>query len=138
MVIGNDNESVWTSINQSSYEIANQGGATTLSFGPTLMENSQRLPLKYAEVGSPSARHPRTVIGRTEAGRWFFLVVDGRTQGAAGMSLYEIQDLLETKGISYAYNLDGGGSTTLYFQGEVLNQPSDGSLRGVGDIVYFK
>ena len=137
MVIGQDDHSVWTANRLSVTELVAQGGASTFTFGPTLVEKGQTLAINTSGIGSPTGRHPRTVIGRTNAGRWFFLIVDGRTAGASGMTLYEIQDLLTSKGISYAYNLDGGVSTTLYFRGEVLNTPSDGAQRCVPDIAYF-
>ena len=137
MVIGQDNKSAWTANRLAVTDIIDQGGATTLTFGPTLVDKGQVLSINASGIGSPTGRHPRTVIGRTNEGRWFFLIVDGRTPGAEGMTLYEVQNLLSNKGISYAYNLDGGGSTTLYFKGDVLNQPSDGSPRRVSDMVYF-
>lgn len=137
MVIGQDNRSAWTANRLFVTDIIAQGGATTVTFGPTLVEGGHSLSINASGIGSPTGRHPRTVVGRTNAGRWFFLIVDGRTSGAAGMTLYEVQDLLSSKGISYAYNLDGGGSTTLYFDGKVLNQPTDGSPRRVPDMLYF-
>lgn len=53
------------------------------------------------------------------------------------MSLYDAAVELKNRGCYLGYNLDGGGSTTLYFNSEVLNNPSDGRERKITDIMYF-
>lgn len=67
-----------------------------------------------------------------------FVVVDGRSRGySRGMTLNEFADLFVELGASEAYNLDGGGSSTMYFNGRVVNQPSGKEKeRGVSDILY--
>ena len=67
------------------------------------------------------------------------LVADGRSKKSDGISLYYAAVELQNRGCYIGYNLDGGGSTTLYFNGEVLNNPSDiiGERR-ISDILYFK
>jgi exopolysaccharide biosynthesis protein len=91
--------------------------------GPLLISSSlaQHLPdMKFTQH-----RHPRTCLGITEESL-IFMTVDGRTEQADGMSLYELQQYLLDLGCTYAINLDGGGSTTLWtdIQG-VVNNPSD-------------
>lgn len=53
------------------------------------------------------------------------------------MSHYDTAVELKNRGCYLGYNLDGGGSTTLYFNGEVLNNPSDIIERKISDILYF-
>lgn len=82
-----------------------------------------------------TARHPRTAVGLSQDGRTLVLaVVDGRRTGASGMTCGELAALLRGLGAYHAMNLDGGGSSTMYVQGQgVVNQPSDGSERTVGN-----
>ncbi len=73
-----------------------------------------------------TTRHPRTAVGIDARGNWIFVVVDGRQPGRSiGMDLYELTDLMLSLGCRYAINLDGGGSTTMYLNGSVVNSPSD-------------
>jgi hypothetical protein len=71
-------------------------------------------------------RHPRSAIGFSrDTTRLFLVVVDGRSSESAGMSLPELADFLVRLGVYEGLNLDGGGSTTLFVQGELVNTPSD-------------
>lgn len=73
-----------------------------------------------------SDRHPRTAVGVRSNGAWLFVVVDGRQPKVSkGMTLAELAALMKSLGCSDALNLDGGGSTTLYLRGRVVNSPSD-------------
>jgi len=90
-----------------------------------------------------TSRHPRSFIGLTKDGKVLFVVVDGRQPGYAdGMSLYELRILSRALGCTDAMNLDGGGSTTLYVNGQnrkgVVNKPSDPIERPVASILYIK
>ena len=72
------------------------------------------------------ARHPRTALGVRADGTLLLLAVDGRDAGhSVGMSLSELTALLRELGAVDAINLDGGGSTTMVVNGEVVNRPSD-------------
>lgn len=63
---------------------------------------------------------------------------DGRREGySTGASIPQLQQLFLDEGAEFAFNLDGGGSTTLYFRGEVINMPSGGKERSVSDIIMF-
>ena len=101
-------------------------GAT---FVPTLLENGKKLkiPKNWA-----NKREPRTLIGNFSNGDLLFIVIDGRQKGYSnGVTLEEAQSkLLEFK-VRDAYNLDGGGSSTFYYKGKVLNSPSDGRERAL-------
>jgi exopolysaccharide biosynthesis protein len=69
------------------------------------------------------------------------VVADGRTSESAGLSLYQLAQYMQSLGVQTAYNLDGGGSSTMYFNGQVINNPTtNGSTikeRKVSDIVYI-
>ena len=66
---------------------------------------------------------------------------DGRTSESQGLSLYQMAEIMKSYGVKTAYNLDGGGSSTLYFNGQVINKPTTNgntiSERSVSDIVYI-
>ncbi len=67
-----------------------------------------------------------------------FVVVDGRQSGySEGVTLTELADIMVDLGATTAYNLDGGGSSTMYFDGEVINSPSNGGERATSDILYI-
>ena len=86
----------------------------------------------------PSA--PRTAVGQLADGRIVFVVVDGRRQGSAGMTMRDLAEELDRRGAVTAMSLDGGGSSTLALNGQVLNTPSDGGERPIGDalmLLYF-
>ena len=93
------------------------------------------------EVGRAKADNPRTAIAVIDELHYLFVVSDGRTNESQGLSLYELASYLQTKGAQTAYNLDGGGSSTMVFNGEVVNNPTSGGERikerSVSDIVYI-
>ena len=72
---------------------------------------------------------------------YVFVVSDGRTEESEGLSLLELAEFMDTLGVETAYNLDGGGSSTMYFNGEVINKPTTSGRnikeRSVSDIVYI-
>ncbi|MNW12867.1 hypothetical protein D3C71_2106620 [compost metagenome] len=71
---------------------------------------------------------------------YVFIVVDGRKEGySRGMTLTEFAQTFADLGCTEAYNLDGGGSSTMYFMGRVVNNPlGKNRERGVSDILYVK
>ena len=76
--------------------------------------------------GFAESRHPRTMIGTSADGTIWLVTVDGRQpETSVGMSLTELRTLARRLGLVNALNLDGGGSTTMWVQGQVLNKPSD-------------
>ena len=87
------------------------------------------------------ASNPRTAIGIIDDLHYVFVVSDGRTDESEGLSLYQLATILEDLDVETAYNLDGGGSSTMYFNGEIVNTPvsmrRNSSERSVSDIVYI-
>ena len=112
-----------------------------LSFGPVLVENGQIAVTENDEVGMAMASNPRTAIGTVAKNHYLFVVSDGRTSESAGLSLYELANFMKSLGATKVYNLDGGGSSTMVFQGEVVNNPTTNgnkiSERAVSDILYI-
>ena len=81
-------------------------------------------------------RAPRTAIGITDDGKLLLVTVNGRQPNiSVGMTLSELGNLLLELGALQAMNLDGGGSTTMVIRNLVLNLPSDGKERPVGDAI---
>ena len=116
------------------------GAWQVLSFGPVLVDDGQIAVAANEEVGQSRNSNPRTAIGMISPLHYVVVVSDGRTGDNEGLSLYELAQVLIDNGATFAYNLDGGGSTTLYFEGEVINNPTSGNVggeRSVSDIVYF-
>lgn len=127
-------------------EILAQGVTQTLSFGPVLVENSTAISdfdntTVDTNFGNRSIQksNPRTGVGIISPNHYVFVVVDGRSTGySKGMTLTEFAQVFEDLGCSDAYNLDGGGSSTMYFKGRVVNSPlGKGNERGVSDILYI-
>ena len=121
-------------------ELVENGVWQAFSFGPGLVENGSVSVDENDEVGRAKASNPRTAIGLIDANHFVFVVSDGRTDESEGLSLYELATFMQSLGVKEAYNLDGGGSSTMYFNGEVINNPtSNGQIkeREVSDIVYI-
>ncbi|MEJ7625096.1 MAG: phosphodiester glycosidase family protein [Pyrinomonadaceae bacterium] len=70
-------------------------------------------------------RHPRTAVAKLKDGKFLMITVDGRSEASAGIDLYDLAKLLLELGATDAMNLDGGGSTTMFVDGRVVNKPSD-------------
>ncbi|WP_028612402.1 phosphodiester glycosidase family protein [Paenibacillus harenae] len=109
------------------------------SFVPVLLRGGapQPIPLKWQT--SPK-RAPRTVVANYKDDQLLFLVADGYNEsGSSGATLGEMQLLLQRYGAVDGYNLDGGGSSSLIFNGRVINKPSDGQLRKLPThFLFFK
>jgi exopolysaccharide biosynthesis protein len=100
-----------------------------VSFLPILIQGGK--PLQLPKQWQ-SARQPRTIIGEYANGDLIMIVVDGRqSDWSSGVTLERLQVKLAELGVKEGYNLDGGGSSTFVFKGEVLNRPSEGKQRPV-------
>lgn len=103
------------------------------------------IPVTYLEKGlDPGFKHPRTAIGQKADGTVFFVVVDGRNKplGMDGVTLYELAQIMVYFEAVKAYNIDGGGSSTMALLNEedgydILNTPSDGTVRAVTNSVFI-
>lgn len=125
----------------SANQLVQDGVVNLLAFGPSLVENGEISVGINTEVGQAMASNPRTAIGIIDENHYIIVVSDGRTSESKGLSLYQMAEVMKSYGVKTAYNLDGGGSSTLYFNGQVINKPTTGgskiSERAVSDIVYI-
>ena len=125
----------------SADQLVKDGVVNLLAFGPALLENGEIAVGTNEEVGQAMASNPRTAIGIIDENHYIIVVSDGRTSESKGLSLYQMAEVMKSYGVKTAYNLDGGGSSTLYFNGQVINKPTTGgnkiSERAVSDIVYI-
>ena len=123
----------------SAQELLDSGAWNVLSFGPALLIDGEIAVDAGDEVGRAKASNPRTAIGIVDELHYLFVVSDGRTNASEGLSLLELAQVLQELGAKTAYNLDGGGSSTMVFQGKVVNNPTSNgrniSERSVSDIV---
>jgi exopolysaccharide biosynthesis protein len=141
----NGSMKIYEETQTSAKKLLEQGVTQTLSFGPALVQNSSAIT-DFGNVSIDSNfgnrsiedSNPRTGIGMISANHYVFVVVDGRSQESQGMTLTEFAKVFEDLGCTDAYNLDGGGSSTMYFKGRVVNNPlGKGQERGVSDILYI-
>ena len=132
-------------------EFLNVGDELSVSFRLTLNNESQDINIHQLIGGSNhiimqngqfmedwAERHPRTAIGfNADSTRLYFVVVDGRHLTSTGVTLREMKGIFDALGAVNAVNLDGGGSSCILVNDEVLNHPSDGPVRAVGNGCLF-
>ena len=106
-------------------------------FGPMLLDGAGQ-PLENFNVrGAIGSRNPRSAIGYYEPGHYCFVVADGRqADWYRGLDIQQLAQLFADLGCKAAYNLDGGASSTMTFQGELINRQS--KYREIGDILLIK
>lgn len=124
----------------SAEQLVKDGVVNLLAFGPSLVEDGEITVDTNSEVGQSMSSNPRTAIGIIDENHYIIVVSDGRTSESEGLSLYQLAEVMKSYGVKTAYNLDGGGSSTLYFNGQVINKPTTNgtiSERAVSDIVYI-
>jgi hypothetical protein len=128
-------------------ELVADGVWNTLSFGPAIVEDGSVVDgIESVEVDTNFGNHsiqgdqPRTAVGVVDDNHLVFVVVDGRSTGySEGVTLTELADIMISLGATTAYNLDGGGSSTMVFDGELVNNPlGKGTERGTSDILYVE
>jgi len=136
---------VYDETTTSAQALLDAGVWNTLSFGPAIVEDGAVIDgIDSVEVDTNFGNHsiqgdePRTAVGVVSANHLVFVVVDGREPGySRGASLEELAEILIGLGAQTAYNLDGGGSSEMWFAGEVVNRPSNGGERATSDILYI-
>lgn len=95
---------------------------SAVTFGPVIIINGNPT-IKYGDGGW--GIQPRTAIGQKKDGTILMLVIDGRQAGSLGATLKNVQDIFLQHGAYNAFNLDGGASSTMFYDGKVVNSPSD-------------
>ncbi len=126
---------------KSAQQLVDEDVWQAFTFGPGLLEEGEITVSEKDEVGRAMASNPRTALGMIDDLHYVFVVSDGRTSESAGLSLYQLAEFMKKLGVQTGYNLDGGGSSTLYYNGEVINNPTSNGKsfkeRKVSDIVYI-
>ena len=118
------NMEVYNSDEHTLQEYIDMGVQTTLAFGPYLIRDGVR---NEADVsGMSTANNPRTAIGIIEKGHTFAVMVEGRVEGSAGSNLVFLADLMEQKGCTTAFNLDGGRTACILFMGKQISAVENG------------
>lgn len=127
--------------NTNAKQLINDGVIQLFSFGPTLVNNGEISVTENQEIsGKSMVSNPRTAIGIIDNLHYIFVVSDGRTNSSSGLSLYQLAKIMQNYNCKIAYNLDGGGSSTMVFNNKVINNPTtNGQIkeRSVSDIVYI-
>lgn len=122
-------------------ELVEDGAVHVFSFGPALVMDGKIAVTSADEVGKAMADNPRTAIGIIAPGHYVLIVSDGRTRESSGLTLLQLAEFMQSLGVSIGYNLDGGGSSTMVFMGEVVNNPTTNGRkiteRSVSDIVFI-
>jgi exopolysaccharide biosynthesis protein len=137
---------VYDETETSAGELLAAGVWNTLSFGPALLVDSA-VPAGIASVEvdtnfgnhSIQGNQPRTGVGIIADNHFVFIVVDGRSKGySRGVTLSEFAEIFQSLGCTEAYNIDGGGSSTMYFMGRLVNNPlGRNQERGTSDILFI-
>lgn len=117
----NNSNQMVISNSMSYYSIMKMDIRDACTFGPILVYNG-RGTISMSGYGG---LHPRTAIGQTTDGKVLMLVIDGRSLKSAGATLRNVQDIMLKYGAYNAFNLDGGASTTMVYDGKLVNSPSD-------------
>ena len=113
-------------------EAVARGAYQAWNFGPKLLQNGRAMTKFNSSV---KKKNPRCAIGYYAPGHYCFVVVDGRQEGySTGMTMEELSRLFERLGCAEAYNLDGGETAVMIFDGDVVNRPAGGG-RSCSDIV---
>lgn len=137
---------VYDETGTSAQELLDAGAWNTLSFGPALLEEGELVSnLDRVEIDTNFGNHPiqgyqpRTGVGIIDENHFVFIVVDGRSNGySQGVTLDQFAQMFKDLGCTEAYNLDGGGSATMYFMGRVVNNPlGRNKERGTSDILFI-
>ena len=117
-------------------EALSLGVKSCVSFGPVLIHNGS--PLDVSKI--PSGLNPRTAVGQRKDGCILMLVIDGRQVHSYGATYRDVQDIMLEYGAVNALNLDGGSSTTMWYNGSYVNSCSsaNGIARPIPDAFLFR
>ncbi len=107
------------------------------SFGPVLLDENGQVRSSYDISEAVSFPNPRSAIGYYEPGHYCLVIVDGRNEGhSAGMRIPQLAQVFQDLGCTTAYNLDGGGTAVMMFDGKIYSRQSNGG-RDLGDILLI-
>lgn len=96
-----------------------------ISGGPYLIKDGAvYIDVNAQKLAAITGKNPRTAIGYTAHNEFIMVTVDGREQASVGMTLGELARMMKSFGCTNAMNLDGGGSSVMYVNGKVVNNPA--------------
>ena len=102
-------------------ELKAQGAYDVFCFGPVLVRDGE-VTEQALRIGARGNNNPRSAIGMVESGHYVAIMVEGRTKASVGCQLTYLADLFLKKGCTVAFNLDGGGTASMIFMGDYLNE----------------
>jgi exopolysaccharide biosynthesis protein len=118
-------------------DILDRNPVQVWSFGPVLLDENGQVRDSYDISDAVSFPNPRSAIGYYEPGHYCLVIVDGRQEGhSAGMRIPELAQVFADLGCTAAYNLDGGGTAVMIFDGRIYSRQSNGG-RDLGDILLI-
>ena len=95
-----------------------------ISGGPYLIKDGEIfVDMTAQKLGAIGGRNPRSAIGYTADGNLILVAADGREGSSIGLTLMELASFMKSAGCTNAINLDGGGSTVMYVNGQIVNHP---------------
>lgn len=128
---GHDVQEEGIAVFKSEHEIVNG-----FFFGPGLVIDGEKQEIPEGYQFDPYQKNPRAGIAQLGTLTYALVVVNGRTNDSEGVTMAEFADIMSELGAVQAYNLDGGNSATLAFNGEVYNDKPQAE-RSVTDVIYF-
>ena len=126
-IIGFNNDNVLVLTRDSATEAINNGMKDAISFGPFLIVNG--VPATFSKGGGYGLR-PRTAVGQRKDGIVLFVVINGNSYGTSGVDMEELTNIFIRYKAYNAANLDGGGSSSLYAAGKLINKPAGWGYEG--------
>lgn len=118
-------------------EVIAAGAWQAWNFGPSLLDDNGEIASSFNTTSYLNSENPRAAIGYLEPGHYVLVTVDGRDEGySRGVTLSELSGIMSSLGCKVAYNLDGGKSSAMVYDGEYVNQPAGGG-RTISDIIYI-
>ena len=115
-----------------AYDIIN-----AFSFGPAMIIDGTLVDIRKDYQFNAFEANPRTAIGQIGELEYVMVVVDGRSKVSNGLTILDLQQFMMELGCQQAFALDGGGTATMHFHGNTVNNPSDREERPLSDIIYF-
>lgn len=106
------------------------------TFGPALVIDGETQQIDKDYGYNPSGREPRMAIGQTGELSYVLVMAEGRTKDSEGVTQQELADYMGTLGCVQAFNLDGGNSATMVFNGGFYGSRT-GNERAQSDMIYF-
>ncbi|MBR1936126.1 MAG: phosphodiester glycosidase family protein [Bacilli bacterium] len=132
--IGFNNENKLILGNMSKSEAIKTGYRDAIEFGPYLIVNGKR---SFVKGNGGWGIAPRSAIGQRQDGIVLFLVINGRLANSIGADMVDLCDIMENYGAYNAANLDGGSSSELVINNEIINTPVAAGKYGLRDMSTF-